>query len=601
MRKNKIKNYCHTELIEVDSFNGKNITSKSLFEGLRVTDLLFPNSLLWRGLQKRISILMNKYFFVSPLKKGEQGGFEIIVNAPAIIRGISSLILLIILLQSSAFAFDFHLAKTSQDTAKMYSGLASNGVTNIAKQGTLTIWFGTGRGLSRTDDFGESFVGYYSGEEVLPYGSITGLSVLGDVVWVAGVADDDSTGEQKGTGLAVSQDAGVTWEYIAQPIDDRYDTTDVWAGNIVRLLPVTTDINNTTWDVATTADYTYIVSWAGGLRRTADFGQTWQRVPLPADDETTLGNEIIDYQINPRDPGNGGNHNHKGFSVIAYGDTVWVGTANGINRGIVTDDYIEWTKFNSQNSSISGNFVVGLHRQYFQGKETIWAVTLPADNAGEYQAVSKSTDGGLNWSTVLENERAYAINSYDSLVFVATQNGLYKSNDGENWAIYRPSTSSGGDMILDDGVYESMVDTRTGTPMLWIGTSDGIAKKELNQADWSIYRAVLSTKNENQPMFYAYPNPFSPTHQNQLNGEGHVRFQYDLESPADITLEIFTFAMERIYKEKLYVTTLGDNSLIWNGRTDNGNYAANGTYFCKLTKKSDNKTSTGWTKLILIK
>ena len=513
---------------------------------------------------------------------------------------LSNILLLII---SNLYAFDFHLAKTNQDTAKMYEGLSSNGVTSIEFQGDSTIWFGTGGGLSKTKNFGESFVGYFRGEKILPYGSITAISVLDSMIWVAGVYDSTIFDVEQtiGGGLAVSKDNGITWDYINQPVYDTTDTWEIWAGDTVHFLANTTIVNNTTWDIATTKDYTYIASWAGGLQRTNDFGKTWQRVPLPADDVSTLGNEHIDYLINPRDPGSGGNHNHKGFSVIAYSDTVWVGTANGINRGIVKEDYIDWTKYNAQNSSMSGNFVVGLHRQVYKGKETIWAVTMPAEGTGEYQAVSKSSDGGMNWSVVLENERAYSISSYDSIVFVSTKNGLYKSNDGENWAVYHAAIEIGVDQILDQTVYKSNVDIRTGLPMLWIGTSDGIAKKELNKMDWEIYRSVYSTQADDQPMFYAYLNPFSPTHQNQLNGEGHVRFQYDLKESAKVTLEIFNFAMEKIYKDVIHHTSIGDNAIIWNGRTDNGNYVANGTYFCKLTKKTNEHTSIGWTKLIVIK
>ena len=46
---------------------------------------------------------------------------------------------------------------------------------------------------------------------------------------------------------------------------------------------------------------------------------------------------LNDYFLNPRDPVDGGNHNHKAFSVLVYGDTVWVGTANGLNRGLMSE------------------------------------------------------------------------------------------------------------------------------------------------------------------------------------------------------------------------------------------------------------------------
>ena len=51
---------------------------------------------------------------------------------------------------------------------------------------------------------------------------------------------------------------------------------------------------------------------------------------LITDDEIPV---LKNYYLNPRDPADGGNHNHKAFSVLAFEDRVWVGTANGINKG----------------------------------------------------------------------------------------------------------------------------------------------------------------------------------------------------------------------------------------------------------------------------
>jgi len=52
--------------------------------------------------------------------------------------------------------------------------------------------------------------------------------------------------------------------------------------------------------------------------------------------------DLDTYELNPNDPDNGGNHNHKGFSVYVINDTVWAGTANGINKGIIDSDCINW-------------------------------------------------------------------------------------------------------------------------------------------------------------------------------------------------------------------------------------------------------------------
>lgn len=500
----------------------------------------------------------------------------------------------------------FRLAKPNLNGDNTYAGLPSNSVSEIVAQGDSLIWFATGGGLSMSPDFGVSFVSYYSGMNNLPRGGISAIAVKGDTIWVAGIFDSTTVigSMQTGGGLAYSIDRGENWTYVSQPVDDPADDHDDWNNQSVAFLPVTTSVNNTTWDIALTDDYVYIVSWAGGIRRSADMGQTWQRIPLPSDDLNELScGDIIDFEINPRDPPDG-NHNHKGFSVLAYGDTVWIGTANGINLGIVeSSDCISWRKFSAQNSPISGNFVVALARQVWQGKETIWAVTLSTDNAGEYNAVSKTSDGGLTWTTTLRNERAYNFAFQDSIVYVCTEAGLFKSIDGENWAVYTPiSDTSSGEQIYSEYFYAAMVDNREGENYLWVGTSDGIARTASDGLTWRVFRTAVSTKSAGQSAIYAYPNPFAPNHHNVLNNDGHVRFQYDLDNAASVRLEIYNFAMERVYRSEWQsVMSAGDHHLVWNGRATNGELVANGTYFCKLTKKMNGQAQDFWTKLIVIK
>ena len=120
--------------------------------------------------------------------------------------------------------------------------------------------------------------------------------------------------------------------------------------------------------------------------------------------------------------------------------------------------------------------------------------------------------------------------------------------------------------------------------------------------NWDIFRTSSPTDVSE---IYAYPNPFSPTHHNILHSDGHVRVQYHLDSlstSATVRLEIYDFAMDQVYKgEAHYVSALGDHSEVWNGRNNEGKLVANGTYFCKITKKINQKEKSYWTKLILIK
>ncbi|MDD5765541.1 MAG: FlgD immunoglobulin-like domain containing protein, partial [Candidatus Marinimicrobia bacterium] len=432
------------------------------------------------------------------------------------------------------------------------------------------------------------------------------------IIWIACVFD--STTEigsyQTGGGLAFSKDFGLNWTFVPQPIDsvgnknEKYEYY-LWDGDSVKFLKITVPVQNTTWDISLTNKYVYLASWAGGIRRSSDFGASWQRIPLPSDDDDVLEcGEQITFPINPKDPSDGGNHNHKGFSVLAYGDTVWVGTANGINMGIAeSDSCIRWRKYNAQNSAISGNFVVAMARQVWNGKETLWAATLTAESSGEYQAISKTSDGGLTWSTTLTGERGYNFAFDDSIVYVCTASGLFKSIDGENWALYDPVQDSvRRETLFSHDVYTAVIDPRESPGYLWIGTADGIGKTRDDGIHWSIYHQSVSTKIKGEPQIYAFPNPFSPTHHNILNGDGHVRIKYHIDGAAQVRLEIYDFAMRAVYKsDKQSITTAGEYTEPWNGRNSDGTLVANGTYFCKLTQESQGKEKSYWTKLIVVK
>ncbi len=532
------------------------------------------------------------------------------------IKRLIILISIIMLLVSVANGQAFRLSKpTINDPENVYEGLASNGVTQIAFQGDSITWFATGGGLSKTADFGKSFSSYYVGDLNMPRGGISALATLDSIIWVAGVFDSttDLGSQQTGGGLAYSKNNGTSWTYIPQPIDTAAGDYkyQVWNGDTVTFLAVKTPISNTTWDISIDTlngdTVVYIASWAGGIRRSKDFGNSWESLPLPSDNlDMLLCSDEIDYVINPQDPAQQGNHNHKGFSVISYGDTVWVGTADGVNLGLVEyDDCIRWRHYNAKNSNLAGNFIIALGRQLWRGEETIWVAALTAEGAGETRAACKTTDGGLTWSRTLVGERIYNFAFKDSIVYACTERGLFKSIDGDNWALYKPMVDEkSNDCIFSHDVYAACVDSRedADTTYLWLGTSDGIAKTADDIIHWTIFRKSLSTSLPSQPAIYAYPNPFAPSIHNVLNGDGHVRVQYFLENPATVSLEIYDFSMDLVYEsEHHHIIHIGDNSITWNGRNRAGDLVANGAYFCKLTKKEEDKEKSYWTKLIVVK
>jgi hypothetical protein len=311
--------------------------------------------------------------------------------------------------------------------------------------------------------------------------------------------------------------------------------------------------------------------------------------------------------LNPRDPGDDGNHNHKAFSVIAYDSLVWVGTAAGINKGIVnpTTGCINWTHYKAQwgGRSISGNWVLALHRQVTAaGTERIWAATVNAEDPSEKRGVSFTEDDGETWRITLLGERAHNITSAGDAVYVATDNGLYKSFDGLNWARFRSAVDSlTGEQIWAEKAYGALFDSRDST--LWIGTPDGLAKTDDHGIKWTIERSFVSTSDSGEVRFYAYPNPFYLAENNVRDGSGHVRFQYHLDAGelgASTTARIFIydFAMDPVVSlAPRQHTTEGDFSQAWDGRNTAGHLVANGVYYCRLSLVG----SEYWTKVMVIK
>ena len=519
-------------------------------------------------------------------------------------------------------------------TDEIEVGLKSNVIVEIKTSVNPTdsiIWLGTGKGLSyQLDSLGgnSNFRTFNVSDNLidgtksiyLPSGGVSAIGISGKKInpttgndtLIVSVANTKN-GESVGAGVVVGNFSRknptnpIEWEYFDQPTDDQEDSILTWGGLEINALPVTVFENNITYDLSIGKQYFWAASWAGGLRRlkkqSVGSSRIWERIPLPDDNrlEFNCGEFYENYQLNPRDPPNG-NHNHKVFSVFVYSDTIWVGTANGINRGIIdrtsSDDCIDWKNFSFPNDGISGNWVVSITKQQWNGKTTIWAVTRSANQTSENSGLSYSRNDGETWSTInsLKGQYGYNVVVKDSLVYFASKNGLWKSIDGENFALYDPAIDKlRNDQIIDNDVYSVLHDTRNYyNDHLWIGSADGLGRlhnPDFNGPIWQIYRANYSS---NKP--YAYPNPFSPSVHNLMNGDGYLRFYYKVKQSELVKLTIYNFAMQKV-REIDYLRGQGQGSLKWDGRDDSGYLVSNGTYFCKLFY--DN--TSHWVKVVLVK
>ncbi len=120
---------------------------------------------------------------------------------------------------------------------------------------------------------------------------------------------------------------------------------------------------------------------------------------------------------------------------------------------------------------------------------------------------------------------------------------------------------------------------------------------DLNGENWKIFQTEYDADQ-----FYAYPNPFSPFNHNQLGSEGYVRFHTGSIANREVKLEIFNFAMEKVF-DKVFSLDSYNGALKWDGRDLNGNHVSNGVYFIKMNySQSANKSPQDyWNKLIVVK
>jgi hypothetical protein len=498
-----------------------------------------------------------------------------------------------------------HLFVTVTPSTSKYP--SSNFITDIIIAGD-TVWFATGSGIMRTIDNFQNFQNYFG---LSPFGDddISGLSVNTNVVVTSTAISEEISGDNVpvGTGIKVSTDYGLNWDSYPQPMDGLNDTIVIYGANVLSALPVVVPQQNLSYDIAITKtqndtnNFTiWITSFAGGLRKSTDYGNSWQRVVLPPDDLDSIYISGVGYNfaINPVV-----NLNHRAFTIEAANDSVlYVGTADGINKS--TDWGISWRKYNFQNTDsnstgfgVSGNFVVNLGIQKYNGNEIVWGATRRAEDNREYDALSYSSNRGLNWATTLNNIKPSGISFMDSLVYGLTEEGLWRAYFSIfNWS--KPGLivdEETNDVLRTEMFYSGNHINDT----LYFGSTDGMIRtKEYGQpwiGKWKIFRAVTPIDLSSDIKTYAAPNPFSPD-------DEVVRIFYKTDKyTAKITIKIFDFGMNPartvIQNATRSNTNLNEFYTQWDGKSNNGFRVANGVYFYRIEIDDDDDV---WGKILVL-
>ena len=518
-------------------------------------------------------------------------------------------------------------------------GLSSNVIIDIEYLNN-SVFLSTSNGLGYALYDAPNFIFYNFQDDDLPDGGNPAMVVKNNIIAVSGSETVSHAGQNHpaGTGISYSIDGGVSWNYMEQSVDEipiywscsNFNTTEnlfysdeslceaecldcdgspgscskiydyvSWGGqDEIAHLSVTVPINNISYDIEIHGDYIYASNWAGGLRRfnyTLDSPE-WEIVPLPMDNQSELlcGEiELESYQINPVGDCESDFDNHKAFSVFGIEDTLWVGTAGGINKGIIDGNCINWEHLNSYENGFFDDWVIGFENQILDnGLNRIWALTWDKESQGSIGVPSFSDNGGADWqfpNQLLEMEvKSYNISFNSDYIYLSTNQGLYLSNDSEFWEKFDNPIDYLNQQILSDIVYDAEIINNR----LWVGTSDGVAvSSNLIDANWMIYRFW-----ENNSTFDVYPNPFMIDQYNFINGDGHVRFVYPGQS-LEATIDIFDFSMDLVASIKDPAIINQQIEFIWNGRNVYNEKVENGVYFCRLNHNGDYK----WAKLAVIR
>ena len=496
-------------------------------------------------------------------------------------------------------------------------GLFGTSIGDIVWSGRY-LWVGTESGVARLDPAqsnGLNSTDWVTFTELngLGRGAISALDAVGDTVWVATLVDSVTAGQgvnQAGTGLSFSHDGGDSWHHI--PNEFIFDPTKAGFEHS----PGTT-ILNACFDISLDGEAVYAAFFAGSTVRSLDQGRTWEPfLPGGADEIVFFASETAADSLRivadslareNADPRNiaplraaadslaSQAFLHRTFAVIAYEDTVWIGTASGI--AFTFDEGQNWqnakVRLGEEGTPLpghpAGNWVVALERQVVpDGTTAIWAGTSTTTLPGQTQAISVSRDLGQTWGhtgPIFAWDFAFTPN----FVWAGTDQGLLASPD--------PTLPTDSERVWDtievvDG--QPLTGTFVGLAgvgdVLWAGAEHGLGRSEDEGSTWRVIRDLIRTRTLDEGAFvstggvpdstalaYAAPNPFAPSRET-------TTIVFSLSQDAEVSVEIYDFASGLVRDLAADAPFAGglDHRILWDGLDRDGQLVANGTYFYRI-------------------
>lgn len=472
---------------------------------------------------------------------------------------------------------------------------SQNSISNMGALGD-TLWVGPllNREIGRTNVW---FIPATADSVVNGRGRLYSIALAPDTVF-AGIAYSKTVAGnsvQTAMGFYLSTDGGDEWRFIPPPLDDNATRRLPYGTDSISVLPIVVPEQSPAYNVAMRGNTLFAAAWASGIRRSMDFGNTWQRLILPPFElDSLVPTRTYDFLFDPRVPQTGspnlpaypnGWQNFLGFSVmIDRSGQVWAGTAGGVNLSdnalTAPADQVRWrhVRAGSGSTTMLGNWVIRIRQNPWNGE--VW-MTNWITNPGEKQGIVSTVDGGRTFRRHLENERINDIGFTGGTIFAAGETDLFISRDnGQTWE-QQTSIRSSTARIKPGTAFRSIA---SGNGITHIGSSDGLISTSDAGLTWDIRRVDFPLTGGNQfsgqtgtVAAYAYPNPFSRTQHSV------VRIRFEAGADAAIRIHLFDYTMTPIRTLTGRTVGTGIYEAEWDGLDGSGRHTANGPVFYRIT------------------
>ncbi len=509
----------------------------------------------------------------------------------------------------------------SAEPVEPISGLFGTEIGDIAWSGRY-LWAATESGVARLDP--DQASGTSVGDWVtftalngIGRGSISALDAVGDTVWVATIIDTTTSigTRQMGTGLSFSHNAGRTWTHIpnAAIFNPQIPGFERGPG---------TQIDNGCFGLSIGSGEVWAAFFAGSTVRLSADGTSWQRA-LPdgadqivyfasdtaADSLRILADSLANAGADPAlvAAARAGSDSlasqgllHRTFSALAYGDTVWIGTSSGLTRSL--DGGQTWknikVRLDANGAVVPGqigaNWVLSIDRHIAaDGTSTVWVGSNVTGLPGEVASVAYSRDAGETW-TATGPTFAWNFAFSKNFTWAATNRGLFARASDEDSRTWNQVEVSGGETL--DGTFVGLETVRLDErEILWVGAENGLGRSEDEGTNWRIIRDLVRVRTldsdgfvgdggvrDSSAVTYAAPNPFSPS------AGDRALIVFSLVDASSVDIDIYDFSSRRVRSLVAGSDFAGgiDHQVPWDGRDDDGQSVANGTYFYRIALSS---------------